>query len=62
MAYPKSKPKFILLVKPQPGDPEIHPSQRKIIAKLTSEKAEDAVAEAKELGLHGHVLRFVAEV
>ena len=62
MSYPKSKPRFILLIKPQPGDPEIHPSQRKIVAELASERAEDAVAEAQELGLHGHVLRFVADV
>jgi len=63
MDYPKKiTPGFILLIKPKPGDPEIPLSQRRIIAELTSERAEDAVAEARELGLHGHVLRFVAEV
>lgn len=62
MDHSKSKPRFILLIKPKPGDPEIHPSQRKIIAELTSENGEDAVAEARKLGLHGHMFRFVADI
>jgi hypothetical protein len=63
MIYPKKhKPRFIVLLRPGAKDPEIPLSQRPIIAELCSEKAEDAIAEAKECKLHGHVFRFVADV